>query len=579
DPEREPGFLAARPTRMLVRTDRGSAAERALLLTMMLRTAGFEASPVLVRPASAPGRFPVSVVAPYAYPVPAVRIRRSDDGPLYLDPALPPGERGALPVTLRGGEVWEFGEVPQPLPYDALEDGRIAVTTELAFTPAGAMVARAGLTAEGAADDEIRRLLGPLDEAGRREAWLRIVQIGLPDVQSVEVAFEGLDDPTAPLSIRTQARSAGVLATTPYGYGGTVPPLLAPALGSWLPPRLRIDEDVTVRLPESWQVLGASTTHASFSDRAEVSRMLSRDGSRLERMHVEVRRPAWEASPRDEAETVGFLKAQARQGLELIVGTGAPGRAARKLRLDPRFTVADRAALEGLGWVAAGKLSKAKASFRGASRRIGLEVLVDRVGRWAHPSDLRPWLMLDRLTRRQDRSGVTVLEGLARIGALDEAARLVERMDRSSDPVARARSGLVRMRMMGDPRSGLEAVDEAGRAAGPQLQDRERWRIALGWIELGEVESAGAWLVSMRDLQWPAARATQLALDAARGASRQDIVARADTMLAESPSDPDVIYAVAVALQQVGEATAAVDVLRTLARAMPRVPALWGAVA
>ncbi|MEO0601579.1 MAG: hypothetical protein AAF211_09090 [Myxococcota bacterium] len=326
-------------------------------------------------------------------------------------------------------------------------------------------------------------------------------------------------------------------------------------------------------------VLGASTTQASFSDRAEVSRMLSRDDSPTERMHVEVRRPAWEASPQDEAETVGFLKAQARQGLELIVGTGGPGRAARKLRLDPRFTVADRAALEGLGWVAAGKPSKAKASFRSASRRIGLEVLVDRVGRWAHPSDLRPWMLLDRLTRRQDRSGVTVLEGLARIGALDEAARLVERMDRSSDPVARARSGLVRMRMMGDPLAALAVVDEAGRSAGPQLQDRERWRIALGWVEFGGVESAGAWLASLRDPQWPGARATRLALDAARGASRQDVVAQAGKMLAESPSDPDVIYAVAVALQQVGETAAAVDVVRTLARAMPRVPALWGAVA
>ncbi len=578
DPARDPGFLAARPTRELVRADRGSAAERALLLTMMLRTAGFEASPVLVRPASAPGRFPVSVVAPYAYTMPAVRVERREDGPLYLDPALPPGERGVLPVTLRGGEVWAFGEVPGPLPRTALEDGRVSVTTEVTFSPLGATTLRASLTADGAADDEIRRLLVPLDDAGRREAWLRLVRIGLPEVRAVEVAFEGLDDPTRGLRIRMEARHAGVLEARPYGWAGTVPPLLAPALGSWLPPRLRIDERLTVSLPEDWQVLGATTTQASFSERAEVSRALVRVGERAESMDVEVRRPTWPVSPRSEARTVRFLQAQAREGLELIVGTGGAGRTARKLALDPRFTDADRAALVGLGWAAAGKRGKARTVFQAAGRRMGMAELVDAVARWAHPADRRPWTGLERLTRKDDRSAVTVLEGLARLGDTSGTRRLVERLGQSPDPVARARAELVRMRFLGDEIAALAVVDEAARAAGPQLEDRERWRLALGWLDFGGIESASAWLASLSDAGAPAARATRLVLDAARGAPRQEVIARAHAALAADPSDLDVLFAVAAALDAVGEVEESAAVVRTAARHQPRVPARWSAV-
>ncbi|MEN0062709.1 MAG: hypothetical protein AAGA48_11200 [Myxococcota bacterium] len=572
DPERPEGFEVARATRVLRGVEGGSASERALLLTTMLRTAGYEASIVLVRPASQPGRFPATVVAPFAYSVPAVRVTRPDRPPLYVDPALPPGERGGLPATLRGAEVWAFGEVPKPLPVTSLSDGTVAVTSSVAVSESGMADFEAVLSATGAADDEIRMLLRPLDAKGREEAWRRLVAVGWPQAESVSVTFEGLDRPSDALIVRTRGRTKA-LQTTSYGVSGTLPPVLAPALGAWLPPRLRVEESLTLTLPGDWQVLGASITEAAFSERAEIARTIDqtqgRDG--VDRLRVEVLRRSWEASPSEEAEAVRFLKTQAQEGVRLVIASGGPAKAARRLE---GFSGAEQAALEGLGWVAAGRVGRARSRFKAAERGPGLESLVRAVSLWAPPSDERPWRVLDKLSRKDDRSAVAVLEGLARIGEQTYARPLMERLARSEDPQVRTRVELVRIRFFGEPGEPQPPAE----VAGDRLADRERIWLSLHALRQGRVEAGRTWVEALVDPSTVGARAARLALSAFDAAPRQTVVRLAKALLAVAPSDPEGLAAVALALAEVNELRSAAAVLRTAARREPRVVARWDAV-
>jgi hypothetical protein len=507
----EPGatasWTAARPAGAVLKAGSGSPAERGLVLLSMLRLAGFEAFPGYARAAGSRGTFPVTVPAPASLPRPVVIVRR-EQGDVYLDPG---SDRVAVPdrpASLLGATVWLPGELPVRLPELGVTDGAVAVNSTLDFAPDGSASVVAVITASGAAQEYLRDLLAPLDEAGRTEAMKRLVTRSRPELVGLRVEATGVEKPSKQLKITVSASQQGLLSPLPFGLRGTVPPLLAPALGAWLPPRLAIQETMSIAPPSAVQILGTAGPASVVHPDALVSRGWKREGQKLT-FRTEVERPYRGTTPARDTSADAFLTAEAKKGVDLLFFSTTNASSAKAVRAATDLPPADRAVLEALVWLSNNLTSKAGKTLSKALPTTGFAPLVAGLQHWSDPADLRPWELVEDLAAA-DADRMIVAEGLEAAGSRRDALQRAQALTGSADPDVKIRALLMVERLQGPPPAAGEpptdppytsplqllalARDAADKAPAAPSGARVAYRLAELQIEAGDTAGAEALL-------------------------------------------------------------------------------------
>lgn len=590
----EPGATAswttARPAGAVLKARSGSPAERGLVLLSMLRLAGFEAFPGYARAAGSRGTFPVTVPAPASLPRPVVIVRR-EQGDVYLDPG---SDRVAVPdrpASLLGATVWLPGELPVRLPELGVTDGAVAVNSTLDFAPDGSASVVAVITASGAAQEYLRDLLAPLDEAGRTEAMKRLVTRSRPELVGLRVEATGVEKPSKQLKITVSASQQGLLSPLPFGLRGTVPPLLAPALGAWLPPRLSIQETMSIAPPSAVQILGTAGPASVVHPDALVSRGWKREGQKLT-FRTEVERPYRGTTPARDTAADAFLTAEARKGVDLLFFSTTNASSAKAVRAATDLAPADRAVLEALVWLSNNLTAKAGKTLAKALPTTGFAPLVAGLQHWSDPADLRPWELVEDLAAA-DADRMIVAEGLEAAGSRRDALQRAHALTTSADPDVKIRALLMVERLQGPPPAAGEpptdppytsplqllalARDAADKAPAAPSGARVAYRLAELQIEAGDTAGAEALLdKAERNAVAEALRAYAAAVG---GVPRDEVEAALDVAVAKDPTDPWLLAIASDAVARVGgfdEALVRGLAAARLARVDPQLWALAG---
>lgn len=579
-------WATARPAAEVLASGSGTAAERGLALLSLLKVAGIEAVPGLARPAASRGTFPITVPAPPLLPRPIVVVRRPE-GDVYVDPAAP---RAAIPdrsASLLGATVWVPGELPRHLPELGVTDGAVSVNATLTFDADGSAAFSASVQATGAAQEYLRDLLAPLDEAGRTEALRRLVRQARPDLVGVTVSASGIEQPSKPLKISISGSQQGLLQTLPYGLRGTIPPILGPALAAWLPPRVRVQEQLSITPPSSARLLGTAGPDAVVHPDAIVGRTWRREGQKLT-CRTEVERPYRATTPIRESAAAAFLDAESKKGLELLLFSAADATSAKAVRTAPELSPEDRAVLEALLWFASDQGEKAGKALARALPTTGFSRLVAGLEHWSDPSDLRPWNALSGLAA-SDADRMTVIEGLELAGARREALVRAHALQGSTDPDVKIRALLTIERLQGPPpATGAPAAsppwlqplqllatarDAAQKSPSAPSAPRVAFRLAELQIEAGDTAGAEATLEGAA----PTALGEGLrAYAAAVGGVPRDEVERAVAgAVAKDPTDPWLAAIASDAVARVGDADAALGLALGAAQLARVDPGLW----
>ncbi|MEQ1566351.1 MAG: hypothetical protein ABMA64_11990 [Myxococcota bacterium] len=572
----------------------GTAADRGVAMVALLRAAGFDAAPALYRPGGEAGAFPVTVPAPALFPNPLVVVRR-EEGPVYVDPAAEHTAVPELPASLAGAMVWipsappragasavpGPGEIPVRLPDDPSLDGRVTLTTSATITADGGATLTTQVIATGAAREILRDLLGPLDEAGRTEALGRLVRQGRPGADAITTKASGLEDPSAELNLTVSAHDPAAMSVTAYGMRGTMPPLLAPALAGWLPPRVAVSERLAITIPPLLEVAGAALDPSMFRTEASVVRDLSRDGQTVV-SSTEVTRTNRARTPATDAAAAAFLATEATKGADVLLFAGA--RAIRKIRAAADVTPADRAAVEMLVWLENAEPAKAERTVRKALPAVGFDPLVTALLRFTDPADQRPWQALGTQQGLGDLRRVELCEALERAGDRSAALAEARALAGSEDPEVRVRSRLAIERLQGPPGSpGWRDPAVLLAEAGSEGSD---WRIDVRQAELRLTARDGLGAAALLDPlargpigPWtPRVSALSAHARALTGAPADEVRAAVYAAVASAPDDAAVGIAAAEALLAIGDEGAGLDRALIAAGLAVRDPVGWSRV-
>lgn len=431
----EPGptgdWSTARPAVDVVRSGRGTSADRAVVLLSLLRLAGYDASPGSYRPAADGVDFPVTVPAPGMLPRPVVLVD-DDDGMLYLDPASELAAPGDVPAAMAGAMVWRPGDVPTQLRLPTLFDGTVAINGSLQIGGDGSASWTATISATGAANERLRALLAPLDERGRAEALGRLLRVARPGLTRFTASTTGTEHPSKRLRISVTGHDDGLLEPRAGGLAGEVPPLLAPALAAWLPPNIRVVETLAITPPPHLQVLGTHVAESAATDEALVSVRHAREGQR-QVLTVEAERPYRRTSPARDSAAQRFLHEVAPRGLEtMLIGSADPA-GARVIRSSP-LPADERALLEALLWWSVEDDRRAAKALERAGD-LPMERIFEVVDHWVAPGNPIPARSLAMLAaRRKDPRQQSLVEAWR--------ARAVAPAPAAPPEPADARSGL-----------------------------------------------------------------------------------------------------------------------------------------
>jgi tetratricopeptide (TPR) repeat protein len=569
---------SARPAAEVARSGAGTAAERGVVLLSMLRLAGLDALPAYYRSSHAPGPFPTTVPAPTMLNRPLVVVRRPE-GPVYIDPAA---ERTAIPdrpASLLGATVWVPGELPLRLPDEGVVDGQVTITTHLALEASGGATWTANLVATGAAQEYLRELLSPLDEAGRAQAMERLVKQGHPRSSRVTAQITGVESPTRKLTIVINGHDEGLLEASGMGWRGTVAPTLAPALGAWLPPRLAIEEIVAITPPATLAVLGTLLERGSYGSEALVGRDLRREGQRVV-MATSVERPYRSTTPSKDAAAAEFLAAEAPKGVEILLFGGKVRPTVRAIRTSQDWTPLDRAVLEPLMWYGVNNEPKALTAYGRALEAHGSEEVVGALARFSDASDLRPWMGLYRLPAFGDRGRMAVALQLSRLNARKEAQELASELQDSNDAWVRVQALMLTERLLppaprADPVAGekhrelLVKAEKAAESLGTEPVAEIRQRKAELALAEGDLPSAA------RALEGASETPVVAILRASAAGTVEEVRAAARREVGEHPEDIAVAAAAARALERVGDHERALQLALQAARIAHDDPDLW----
>ena len=193
---------------------------RLVVLKAVLDVLGVRTRIALARPFPAdptPYRFP----GPALYSHPLLRIEAGGP-PVWLDPAMRRNPFGALPAEVLGCEALvlpgpgEAPEVARTPDRSAVEDGH-EVAVRIALAPDGSAALTGSERISGPNGAELKQALEHVDPGDRRRAIEGLLSRAFRGIALDDVAFEGEDDPDAPLTLRWKGRVPGLLRTTAEG--------------------------------------------------------------------------------------------------------------------------------------------------------------------------------------------------------------------------------------------------------------------------------------------------------------------------------------------------------------------------
>lgn len=591
----DPGWDRARRATEVAASGLGSAADRAVLMLSLLRGAGLDARPALFRPVSAPGAFPVTVPVPDALTQPAIVVHL-DDGVVYVDPAAAHVAPPQRPASLLGATIWVPGGIPQILADEGVHDGGVNVEATLDVGLDGTTRFQAILTAHGAGLEALRSLLSPLAPPDQAALFLRLARQARPGIEAISVESSALGSGGG-LKLVLSGTSAGELQPTATGARGELAPLLAPALAGWLPPRLAVDEALTVTPPHGGRILARVPAPSASIEQATVARSLEGRGGST-RLHTHASRPHRRTTLVADAQAAAFLQAEARHGADVLLLQGVSGAVAGQLRTQEGLSPADRVALEALLWFSAdnprrGRRVLARGSGvagplselpllqpRDFPQGVDHDSLLDGLARWADPGDTRPFDVLDLLADEDPGRRIAVALALQQAGNPHRALQIAEVLTEVADPEARLLALLLTEQLQGpDPERDPQALLATAQQALEELpgEPDPRWLGPMVRLWLRHDDTASARALLQQAAPGPLTDALALAAEAMDGLAVDEVQRRAAQILADTPDDPQITSVIADTLAVVRDTRGALELALAAARLRPRDPSLWAA--
>lgn len=579
-----------RPARYAIEGRRGTRAERGAVLLSALRKAGFDARPALVRPADIPGSMPTSITAPSLLRRPAVAVVKPDRID-WIDPGASDVTLPDLPANFTGGVAWMARDLPVLLESAGAAEGTVPISGELRMTGKGDATFAATMTATGTAQGWLRDQLGPLTDEERAQVLRPLVARGRPALDRMTVTMTGFEDHSKPVQVTIRGKvSARLAKVSPDLLAGDVPPLIAPALAAWLPPRMAVHEELAVTPPPGLRLLtlvaGEHPTHpgavVSRSDKIAADRVV---------LVTDVERPTRHLSPSQDAAAGAALDAATVAGPELMYVRGQGN--ARGARSIDRVA-AERVTIEALLWWHQARYRKARKLLSRFLAPVGVPALDEALVRYGAPYELRRELIELAENEEDLLATVPILVGMdrheeawiraaevstTRQHTLRVTARLwMVRLQGDTPPDATADpEGAARWR---DPDELLAEADASAKlATGGAADPRVLAARARRLLDADRVDEARALLESAVALSDDPATAVMLAEASARaGDPLDDVRDRLDEAVSRASSDPVVLGVVSQALARLGAREAALERALSAARLAGRDAQRWAAV-
>ncbi len=531
DPTATAGWEEARNAATIAHARAGSAAERGLVLISMLRAAGYEAGPAMLRSTSGAGTYPVAVPSPAMFDAPLVWAKDRAGDLVWIDPGSDAVAVPERPSALIGATVWVPGDLPSRPFRPGVADGTVTLTTSAKVGPDGAVQWSTQIHADGAGLQAIRTLLRPLDARGQEQALRRLVEQGRPALQRFSSQISGTSDPYKPLQITVSGSDDGVFLPRGGGLWGRFVPVLGPAMAAWLPPNIRVIEVIDVAPPPGFRVAAHARPGPAYDPSAQINRTVRRYGDRL-RIDVDTIRPYTASTSAREAAAHAFLAAQATEGVEVVLFPPIDGKVIKRVALLDA-SEAEIRALQAALWWGANDDRRARKIVKKALQRVEPDDLVDAMIHWVGPGDPRPWDTLESLLEPRDR--LALAERL--VEPFPDAALAIARPSmQHPDAQTAARALLVGMQVAPSQEVRNSLASRLGELEDPSLARRARLWVAEFDLDHGQNPAMVAKQVEPDTprgrLIHLAARAPTLPLD--------ELVAQVDALRAEAPTDPRV---------------------------------------
>jgi tetratricopeptide (TPR) repeat protein len=453
----EPGdWRSVRPTTTVIRAGSGTVAERALVLISLLRAAGHDADPVLVRPVDA-APIPLVVPSHAVFPGIAVRVRRADGETLWLDPASPYVEPDVVPRQLRGAVILAPDDQPRTLYDRMVPDGRVKVRATARLRDDGSVEVTADVTAADGATQAIRDLLAPLPKATRQQYLGDLLRVVRPGLDDLRLQVFGVEDPALPFGITLEFDTDAALRPLGAGRAGAFPAILAPQLARVLPPNLEVVETLVVEGTDALQLYGVRPVEDPVDADAIVNRFMAVDDNRATLSTLALR--PWRASDRSLA-TERLLDEASLRGPELVYFGLIDKAAARALQKE--VTNSDTRVMEALLWYQADEVEEAEKALKRAVRTGRIRAVADALRRYAPRGDQRPWQVVWQAVDT-DLERLAIVEALEGRNAMREAWRRALVLVQSPDVAVQIEALLAVARVQGEKPAAT--VDREGHKA------------------------------------------------------------------------------------------------------------------
>lgn len=417
-------WSSLRPLSEVLEAGKGGAAERAVALITLLRAAGYDARPVVVRPEQ-DDEGVLAVPGLGLFPRTAVRVER--DGVVsWIDPAMPISRTDILPRRFRGALMLVAGDLPQVIADDLVPDGTVQIEAEMTVDARGRGATQVDVSVDDEAAMALREILVPLNASVRKQWLSDLLTTVRPDATDLELTLAGVESPTGPLLMRVKfTDQLDVL-----GAGriqGDVPAALALQLARVLPPNVLVQERLVLRGADGLVPQVAVPVEEAIDPRALVKRRieLREDGMIL---HTVGFRP-YRTAPAEDT-TDGLLFQASERGPQVHFFTGSSGAAAKQVR----GTAGDLDSMvaEAVFWYRVGQDAKADKVLKSAGKTAGTAELADSLRRLVPFGESRPWEPVWDAASDPDR--LAIVEALEASGDRREAWRRATLLLNSEDP-------------------------------------------------------------------------------------------------------------------------------------------------
>jgi hypothetical protein len=591
-------WSAARSVNQVAAAREGSAVERGLVLINLLRWAGYDARPAYYRSASSAGEVPMAVPAPAMFDRPVVAVILPGRT-VWIDPANERVRPPDMPAAMYGSPVWVPGDMPFQLGATGVVDGVLSISASYNLAPDGSATWTASVTASGMAQEALRARLAGVQSPEREALFRRMAGVRGRAPDRFGFQASGIDDIHKPLQITLQGHDAAALAKFgERGLDGSLAPVLAPAMAAWLPPRILVQEDLSVTPPAGLVPVSVAADAPPFHADATLGRTWRREGARMV-ITTLVERPYRQTSAERDSSAERYLHAQAAAGPSLLL---IPPPSPEIVRAIGKTTgtrpPAEMAVLEAVLWWTHNELPKRAAKAMARAVEIGTaDDLARYLDRHAPPGDNRAWLALFDQARVEEQR-LAAVEGLARHGWRREAWMRAALLTASPDPATRVRALLAQEKyeeakpdpikdpdaaaLWKEPATLLEearALAATLPGAKPAGDPRVLMRQAERAITEGRAADAEVLLETVLGFgSDPVATVLLAEASVSAGLPEDDIVARVEEAVAAAPSDPEVIRRAARTMTAIGRKDRALHWSLQAARIAGANADAWGGV-